>query len=122
MIALSTISTIVINVYMRAVNIQLIEGRSKKIFLNWLPWILCIRLPKSFGQNKQVSSVKEDTVISLNVNQSGQNDPIANIGRSSEEFVKQQWIFVAIVVDRLCLIISFTFTLISVTVFLICAF
>lgn len=41
---------------------------------------------------------------------------------SSEDIAKQQWIFVANVVDRLCFIISLIFTTISVIVFLICAF
>lgn len=104
-ITLSVVSTIVTNLNLKALNIKSIEGRSKNVFLYWLPWILRMNPPLNLIQ-RQVP---------------GQMDLIANFGMSSQQIAKQQWIFVAVVVDRLCLIISFIFTCISFTVFFIYA-
>lgn len=110
-IALSVVSTIVVNVNLNAVNPKDIQGRSKKIFMHWLPQLLCMRKPAQIEQmnllplsNRKIS------------------DSNASWSVSSDVIWRQQWIFVAAVVDRLCLLCSLLFTLVSVTVFLANAF
>lgn len=120
MIALSVVSTIVINLNLKSVNIKKVEGNSKIIFLYWLPWILRMNLPTNiFCQHDRIPSKKVESDIILDKN--GKVDSMLKLESSSDK-VKQQWIFIATVVDRLCLIISLIFTFASVSVFLIYAF
>lgn len=125
MIALSVVSTIVINLNLKSVNTKEVKGRSKKLFLCWLPRILRITPPPNiFGQHDQIPSRKMQVgdAITLDINPSDQMDAMVEFGLSSNKKLKQQWIFIATVVDRLCLVISLAFIFVSVTVFLIYAF
>ncbi len=113
-IALSVVSTIVVNLNVNAVHPKELQGLSKKLFLCWLPRILRMNhSPNTFSGRDIVLSVCNKSKITLHLSQCGHTD--------SDKIVIQQWKFVASIVDRMCLMLSLTFSFISVTVFLIYA-
>lgn len=118
--ALSVVSTIVINLNLKAVNTKEVGIRSKNVFLYWLPWILRMTTPPNIvcDYDRMPSDKKKVAILDIN----GQVDSTVNFGISTDTKLKQQWIFIATVVDRLCLIISLIFTFVSIIVFLIYAF
>lgn len=121
-IALSVVSTIVINLNLNAVNPKKIQGRSRNFFLYWLPRILRMSpLPNIVALNERMPSspMKVEGIIPLYTHQCGHKDSVVNAGILSERQVKQQWKFIAVVVDRLCLILSLLFTFVSVTILLL---
>lgn len=122
MIALSVVSTIVVNLNVR--NTKGIQGWSNKLFLHWLPRLLCMRLSNEFDHKNRRSSFEKrlGNVFYSHVHQQGRYDTNTYLGKFSEVSAKQQWLFAAMVVDRLCLVISLIFTVISVSVFLIYGF
>lgn len=125
MIALSVVSTIVINLNSKAVNFKEVEGRFKIVFLHWLPKILRMNPPSNVVcQYDRMPSCnkKVGDVIQVDVNGSEQMDSMLSNRTSCDDKMKQQWRFIATVVDRLCLIISLIFTFVSISVFLIYAF
>lgn len=118
-IALSVISTVVVNLNLNAVNPKEVQGMSKKVFLRWLPWILRIKTPTNILHQMEgmvSTKIKVGGIIPLYNNQWGHTDAISNLGLSSEKILKEQWKFIAFVVDRLCLILSILFTFISVII------
>lgn len=116
-IALSVVSTIVINLNLNAVNPKEIQGRSRNFFLYWLPRILRMSpLPNIVALNERMPSSQMKVE---GIHQCGHKDSVVNAGILSERQVKQQWKFIAVVVDRLCLILSLLFTFVSVTILLL---
>ncbi|KAG4071071.1 hypothetical protein HA402_002743 [Bradysia odoriphaga] len=111
-IALSVVSTIVVNLNMNAVNPKHIQGRSKKLLMYWLPQLLCMKRPSCVEQIDPTSPISKWKISDTN----------AMCTVPLDAAWKQQWIFIAAVVDRLCLICSLLFTFVSVTVFLANAF
>ncbi|XP_037037732.1 acetylcholine receptor subunit alpha-type acr-16-like [Bradysia coprophila] len=111
-IALSVVSTIVVNLNMNAVHPKHIQGRSKKLFMYWLPQLLCMKKPSFIEQMGQIPPISKRKISDTN----------AMCTVPLDVAWKQQWIFIAAVVDRLCLICSLLFTCVSVTVFLANAF
>ncbi len=125
-IALSVVSTIVVNVNVNAVHPKEVQGLSKKLFLFWLPRMLRMNpSPNIVKQDAMQSNNKKigDTII-VHLNQSGRVDGSVDFTFSlqSDKLVIQQWKFIAAVVDRMCLMFSIVFTFISVIVFLVYAF
>ncbi len=115
-IAFSVVSTIVVNVNLRVVNPKQVQGRSRKLFLCWLPRILRMNTHNHIG--KQIGrKTRTSTKAKVRDAAGSRCYPVV-----SYKTRKQQWIFVAVVVDRLCLICSLLFTFVSVTVFLVYAF
>lgn len=116
-IALSVVSTIVINLNLNAANPKEIQGRSRKFFLYWLPSILRMRpLPNIVALNERMpsSKMKVGAIIPLYIG--GHKDSVMSAGILSDRQFKQQWKFIAVVVDRLCLILSLLFTFVSATI------
>ena len=59
-IALSVVSTIVVNVNMKAVNPKKLDGFAKKLFLRWLPRIFCMTISsKIVAEQDEVLSNKK---------------------------------------------------------------
>lgn len=124
-IALSVVSTIVVNVNMKAMNPKKVDGLTKKVFLHWLPRILRMNISSNIVAEQNVvlhSNEKIDDMITIELKRSGCAETMVTYSMQADKIVAQQWSCVAVVVDRLCLVISLIVTFVSVCIFLVYAY
>jgi hypothetical protein len=111
-IALSVISTIIMNLNTKNTNgcLNEVTGLTRSIFFVWLPRLLRIKSPTTFSvpdyskiniENVNVKKIVPATLFN--------SVPIC----LSEQDIILQWKFVAYIVDRICLLVSITLTMIS---------
>ncbi|KAG4071080.1 hypothetical protein HA402_002752 [Bradysia odoriphaga] len=124
-IALSVVSTVVINVNMKAVNPKRVDGLTKKLFLRWLPRILRMNISSNIVAEQDAvlctKKMVEDT-ITIQIKRSRGVETVVTYSLPEEKIVAQQWSCVAAVVDRMCLMISLIVTFLSVTILIIYAY
>ncbi|KAJ6635866.1 Acetylcholine receptor subunit alpha-type acr-16 [Pseudolycoriella hygida] len=86
-IALSVVSTIVINLNLNAMHVKEVQGRSKKVFLVWLPWILRMNSPPCLVSQQDKSKKKV-----------GDHANTSHLSHSENacSLPSQQWKFIAI--------------------------
>ncbi|XP_037037721.1 neuronal acetylcholine receptor subunit beta-3-like [Bradysia coprophila] len=124
-IALSVVSTIVINVNLKAANPKRVDGLTKKIFLRWLPRMLRMNISSNIVTEQDPvlwnKKMVEDT-ITIQIKRSGGVETVVTYSLHADKIVAQQWSCVAAVVDRMCLVFSLIVTFLSVTIFLVYAY
>ncbi|XP_035708017.1 neuronal acetylcholine receptor subunit alpha-7-like [Folsomia candida] len=132
-IALSVVSTIIVNLNIRSGKEPRAIGRhTEKLLLIWLPWILRLDLHKYYdngGRNKsfrRTMSAIEDAVLMKGEKPKSYQGNEVKVTSSpffktvpNLELLKDKWLFAAVVVDRLCLLVSVLFAVISVGIMLV---
>src|SRR5205823_2566252 len=99
-IALSVISTIIVNLNQRIIGTpREISGIKKKLFLTWMPYLLHMTPPKEIFEGIKSFSTKLQEREESSVTQK-------TLQETQEKLIHNQWKFVAIVVDRICLFVS----------------
>lgn len=124
-IALSVVSTIVVNVNMKSVNPKKVDGLTKKLFLHWLPRILRMNISSKVDAEEDAvlfnKKVNIDT-ITIQLKRSGCLETVVAYSPNVDTIMAQQWSCIATVVDRLCLVFSLVVTFLSITIFLVYAY
>jgi len=120
MIASSMVSTVLYNKCLRSiVPPKPFAGIIKKIILIWLPRILWFDVPSFGSEAFELPLWKR----SCRLPQPEETDGTNNLGmiwkHKEQQVVQVEWKFAALVLDRLCLVISLAFALISILLFLV---
>ncbi|XP_037037723.1 acetylcholine receptor subunit alpha-type acr-16-like [Bradysia coprophila] len=124
-IALSVVSTIVINVNLKAANPKRVDGLTKKLFLRWLPRMLRMNISSNIVTEQDAvlwnKKMVKDT-FTIQIKRSGGVETVVTFSLHADKIVAQEWSCVAAVVDRMCLVFSLIVTFLSVTIFLVYAY
>jgi hypothetical protein len=121
MIASSVVTTIVLNLNLSSANgvPKPVGPLSHKIFLVWLPFLLGMKYDKDCETSSNNLTIdKLDFNIGKQRKISPIKSPLNQFNDTKLNMRRKQWIFAAAVVDRLYLLISILFVIISIIIFL----
>jgi len=120
MIASSVVSTILYNKHLRSIAPpRRFSGIPKRILFVWLPRLLWFDAPFFDKGEIELPLWKRNSEQS-NQEEIGKSKELKlNLKHNEQKIVLLEWKYAALVVDRLCLVISLAFALISTLVFLV---